>query len=150
MDKTALFSLLKQLNLPPHDWVVFGGACLTAHGIRATTDLELFVKPYLYASLHQSGWMEKITKSTSATYVTKHYNGIPVLAFVTCGSDAWKPDTTSYLKTPEYIKGMPFMPLAEMYAWKAFTARPKDLDDLLLIDTYLGSRNSTAHEQYNK
>jgi hypothetical protein len=138
MDRERLFSLINLLNLPKGEWVVFGGACLTARGLRNTTDLELFVTDRLYREFKNRGWEEKITGSTESRYVTKTHRGVPVLAFVTCGSEQWRPNVKEYLKNPEVIDNTPFMPLREMYAWKAATARSKDIEDLVLIDAYLG------------
>lgn len=137
MDSKALFALIESLHLPAQQWVVFGGACLAARDIRPTSDLELFVTPQLYAALKQDGWEEKATISTNAPYVTKTYGDVPVFAFITCGSEKWRPNVEEYLRSPELIAGKPFMPLREMYEWKASTAREKDLKDLVLIDNYL-------------
>jgi len=138
MNRVKLLSLIDALNLPKGEWVVFGGACLTAHGIRETTDLELFVTARLYDELKSGGWEERVTGSTGARYVMKVHENIPVLAFITCGSDQWRPQVEKYLQKPEAISGIPCMPLTEMYSWKAATARPKDLSDLVLMDDYFG------------
>jgi len=136
MNQTRPFSLIDALSLPKGEWVVFGGACLTARGIRDTTDLELFVTDLLYDKLKDMGWEEKVTGSTRAPYVIKMHEDIPVLAFITCGSERWRPNVEEYFSNPEVVNDVPFMPLTEMYAWKAATARPKDIDDLGLIETY--------------
>jgi hypothetical protein len=136
MNREKLFSLLRELDFAPGKWAVFGGACLAARGIRPAPDLELFVTEKLYESLRQSEWEEKVAGSTGAAYVETVIDDIPILAFVSCGSDTWRPNAAAYLQNPEIIGGFPFMPLAEMYAWKAATARPKDLADLELIDAY--------------
>jgi hypothetical protein len=140
MNAEKLFAIIDQLKFPEGQWVVFGGACLTARNIRQTPDLEIFVTEELYASLASSGWEAKVTGSTGANYLTKITDGYPVLVFMTCGSEKWRPNVTDYLKNPELISDMPFMPLTEMYAWKASTARPKDLKDLTLIKKYQSSK----------
>ncbi len=137
MDRERLFTIIALLDLPEGEWVVFGGACLTAHGIRTTSDLELFVTHVLYKKLRNDGWQEKVANSTGAAYITKPYLNIPVLAFMTCGSIQWRPAVKSYLRNPEVLDGWPFMPLSEMYKWKEATARPKDIADLQLINDYL-------------
>lgn len=136
MNKSLLFTLLNELNLPKGEWVVFGGACLTAHGIRITSDLELFVTQDLFNKLKEQGWEEKTAGSTGAKYVMKIYHDVPVLAFVQCGSRKWVPNVASYLKDPEIISGYPFMPLKEMFEWKKATAREKDLRDVELINNF--------------
>ena len=145
MDRDKLFSIIEGLDLLKGEWVVFGGACLTARSIRSTADLELFVTRRLYMTLAKNGWKERVTGSTGANYVTKIFGEIPVLAFITCGSEKWQPRVHNYLKQPEIIDGVPFMPLSEMYKWKAATARPKDLDDIKLIDNYWQSKISVSY-----
>jgi hypothetical protein len=139
MNNESLFSVLHLLNLPERQYAVFGGACLTARGIRDTSDLELFVTNDLYTSLKLKNWRERVTSSTNAPYVTTSIGEIAVLAFQQCGSGAWVPDVETYISEPEIINGYPFMPLEAMRSWKSVTARPKDVEDVKLIDTYLAT-----------
>lgn len=137
MDRPKLFEVLTSLDFPKGQWAVFGGACLTAYGIRPTEDLEIFVTSLLYDQLRQKGWEERSAGSTGAPYVTHVVSDIPVLAFVNCGSDRWRPDPEAYIADPEIIAGYPFMPLGQMQEWKAATARNKDLQDVRLIAQFL-------------
>ncbi|PLS80851.1 hypothetical protein CYG49_03740 [Candidatus Saccharibacteria bacterium] len=132
-----MIKILDELQLPKGEWVVFGGACLTAHDIRDTSDLELFVTPRLFKQLKEQGWEERITNSTDALYVTKIYHEVPILAFIQCGSHKWVPNVASYLADPVVIDGHPFMSLHEMYEWKKATARPKDKVDVRLIEEHM-------------
>lgn len=144
MDSAKLAAIMAELNFPAGQYAIFGGACLAAHGIRLAPDLEIFVSPELYGHLQADGWEARTTGSTGAAYLTKTVQGIPVLAFITCGSERWVPDVQAYLEHPEMVNKLPFMPLSEMYAWKAATARPKDLADVQLIDTYWQSQVSRS------
>ena len=144
MDKAKLLSVMKKLSLPKGQFAIFGGACLTAHDIRPTSDLEIFVTPDLYAKLKRQGWQERVTGSTGATYQTKTILDVPILVFVTCGSDRWQPNADAYITNPEIISDLPLMPLREMRAWKAATARPKDLIDVKLIDVHFAENTVRA------
>jgi hypothetical protein len=137
MNREQLFTVVRELDLPRHEYAIFGGACLTAHNIRETEDLEIFVTDNLYQTLVQEGWDERVTFSTNADYVTEMVQKVAVLAFRQCGSDKWIPDVDTYIRSPELIDGVLFMPLEAMRAWKAKTARPKDLVDVGLIGNYL-------------
>lgn len=137
MNREELFSIIGELEFPPSQYAVFGGACLTANSIRDTNDLEIFVCNQLFQRLIDLGWEQRIAGSTGALYLTTTVSKIAVLAFETCGSEKWVPDVDAYIQNPELIEGWPFMPLAAMRDWKLATARPKDLLDVDLIDMHL-------------
>jgi len=136
MDKVKLVAIMAELSFPPGENAIFGGACLAMRSIRTTSDLEIFVSDKLYQNLKEQGWEERVAGSTGASYLTTTVQGVPVLVFITCGSERWRPNAQAYLKKPELVDGLPCMPLEDMYAWKAATARPKDLVDLKLIEDY--------------
>jgi hypothetical protein len=140
MHRNELFLFLERLALPLGEWVVFGGACLAAHGIRATKDVDLFVTPQLYQRLQDEGWEARVTNSTSSPYLLKVVGGVELQAFIQCGSEEWVPKVQTYFNQPERINGFSFMPLKEMYAWKDATRRPKDISDLALIEAYWQQR----------
>lgn len=137
MDRVQLIDLLKSIDLPIGEWCVFGGACLAANDIRPAEDVDIFVTPKLYTKLSQRGWEEHVTNSTNSCYLQTVHDGITVQAFTACGTSKWRPQVERYINTPEIIGGMPFMPLEEMYAWKAATRRSKDLEDIAKIEPYL-------------
>lgn len=69
-------------------------------------------------------------------YLVTEINGTVVEAYRAFENKKWQPKFQRYLIEPELIEGYRFMPLDELYEWKAATRRPKDLRDLRLIDEY--------------
>ncbi len=136
MNREELFQFLRHLALPEGQWVVFGGSCLAAHGIRPANDVDIFVHPLLYDQLKHQRWTEHTASSTGSNFLKTTASNIEIQAFITCGSDQWVPQVEAYLRDPEFINGLPFMPLSQMYAWKDTTRRPKDIIDIELIKNY--------------
>lgn len=124
------------LRLPKGEYVVFGSGPLAAHGIRASNDIDLFITSKLYQRLKADGWEEKQWAS-GGNYLAKdefeaddswHYN-------------TYNPTPEYLISKAEYIEGIPFAPLSEVLAWKRAFRRPKDLQDIELIKTYLAKKS---------
>lgn len=131
-----IFALVKALKLPDWQYVVFGAGPLAAHGIHATNDVDLFVTTALYQRLKVSGWSEKTT-STGGLYLA---SGIYE------ADDMWEygeynPTVEELIAAAEVIQGVPFAPLGEVLKWKRAFGRPKDRDDVLLIEEHLRTRH---------
>lgn len=135
MDAARLQGLIHKLKLPSGDFVLFGGTILAALDIRDAKDIDIFVTDQLFGQLEERGW-EKKSQADRPPYLVSSIEGVPVQAFRVWEGGQWEPKITSYLKEPQMVNGLPFMPLIELYAWKAATRRPKDLEDMVLIDRY--------------
>lgn len=135
MNRQQLKQFVNKLDLPNGEYVIFGGASLTIRGLRDCLDLDLFITDGLYDRLLADGWIEK-SENARTPYLIVKKNGIPIQAFRVWEGGSWEPDITSYLRTPEIVDDLPFMPLDELYEWKKVTARPKDIVDLKIIEEY--------------
>lgn len=140
MDKQAFLKLLEHLNLPAGEYVVTGGACLTIRGLRETDDLDLFITDRLYSELVGRGWQETAI-GKRRPYLISEIKNIPIQAFSVWEGKGWQPRIDQYLAQPEFVEGIPLMPLSELYAWKKSIRREKDLRDLVLIDSYFSKKS---------
>lgn len=139
--KEEIIELVAMLKLPKGQYCVFGGASLAIKDIRPTDDIDLYVTQRLYSQLKKQGWEEK-QFDNFMPYLYKKINGVEFEAFTTYNKDdSWIPKIKEYIDHPEVIEGIPFMPLKELYDWKADTARPKDLTDNKLIEAYWAKNN---------
>lgn len=135
MYREQLLDRLKSLRLPKDGYCVFGGACLAIRDIRATDDIDLYVTTRLYDELKRRGWQEK-TDPWPSPYLVTNINGTVVEVYKAFENKKWQPKFDRYLTKPEIIAGYRFMPLDELYEWKAVTRRPKDIRDIKLIEHY--------------
>lgn len=133
-----IFTEVKHLDLPLGQYVVFGGGPLMAHGIRDTSDVDLFVMPTLYQVLKADGWEE--------TELPGPHGGLYLVNGIYEADDTWH--YHEYDPTPEHvisiadvIQGIPFAPLTEVLKWKQAWGRPKDLADIPLIEQHLSTRH---------
>lgn len=135
MHKEQLLKVLRELGLPRDGYVIFGGACLAIRDLRATDDIDLFVSKEVYEELKGRGWQER-TDLWEQPWLQTEINGIIIEVYQHFEAEGWQPRFEHYLTEPEMVGGYRFMPLDELYEWKAFVRRPKDVADMKLIEQY--------------
>ncbi|MDT3400301.1 hypothetical protein RKE29_27430 [Streptomyces sp. B1866] len=126
-----IFDAVRRLGLPTGHYVVFGGAPLMAHGIRETTDIDLFVTSTLYEALKADGWEEKGSGGS------RHLARGVFEVFDTWDYGDYNPAPEDIIAAAETIDGVPFAPLTEVLKWKKAFGRPKDAADVELIEHHL-------------
>ena len=135
-----IYKEIEHLDLPTGDYVVLGSGVLAALGIRDIADVDLLVRPRLFDQLRERGW----------EYGTLDYDG-RVRERLTFGEaeafkDFWygdqNPDPEELIAHAEIIKGVPFLPLAELLKIKHALNRPKDHSDITLIENYLAHQRT--------
>ena len=132
MTKEEIIRKAKELNLPGGSYVVFGSCPLAALGIREAKDIDMLVSQELYSQLEERGW-QKIEKGTK---------DIPLSHDVFEAHNNWafssySPTLEDLLADAMVIDGVPFASLMHVKRWKEASGRPKDLEDIKLIDRYL-------------
>ena len=132
MTRQDIIDAVKTLDLPKGSYIVFGSCPLAVAGIREAGDIDMLVTEKLTDDLKKAGWKQ----------VNKGANDKPYTRGVFEAHSSW--DFSSYspaldhlLKSATFIDGIPFASLAEVRKWKMASGRPKDLDDIKLIDRYL-------------
>lgn len=130
--------IIKKLNdlaLPIGHYVVVGSAVMTMHGLRSAADIDLLVSSELYEELKAKGWQEHIRPQSP---------GRPRSLFqdVFDAGDSWwigdyKPVSSLLISSPHMIKGIPFVDLEDILAWKQAAGRSKDIKDIELIKSLL-------------
>lgn len=142
MNANQLSRLVTKLRLPALQFVIIGSGNLAMRGIRPTEDLDLFVTPAIYAVLKQKYGGE--VHQYGQTYLEFFVDGIQVDAHAEWKMPGYQPQFKKYLQQPEVIDGLPFMPLKDLYDWKAATRRDKDVADLKLIKDYWSKQAEKA------
>lgn len=140
MDGQQLRQVVDTLAMPDGEYIIFGGGCLAIRGLRPTPDLDLYVTQRLYDQLKAMYGGE--VRQHNQTYLIFSAAGTEIEAHATWNMQDWQPDFPRYLKSPEIVRGLPFMPLQDVYEWKKAVRRPKDVSDLELIESYWASASA--------
>ena len=105
---------------------------MAAAGIREASDVDLLDTKDLFAKLRESGW-KQIHKAPSdeppshdVFDVHEHWD-----------FSSYKPTLDQLLTSKIVIEGIPFASLQEVRKWKESSGRPKDLEDIKLIDRFM-------------
>ena len=122
------------LSGPRREFAVFGGACLALNGIREAHDLDLFATKRVSRRLKSEGWRTERFSNGQNPHLLGSVLGLEVQIFSSWECIGWQPDIHGYINDPEITLGVPCMPLGDLMEWKLYTARPKDLRDLALVD----------------
>ncbi len=133
---SEIFKRIEKFNLPRGQYAVFGSALLDVWGLRDANDLDIIVTPELFEQLKNEGWEEK------------QGNGFSILsrldADVTTVQDRptngdYNPDRLQLIKEAIEINGIRFVRVEEVIACKTAYNRPKDLQDIKMLQDYLSS-----------
>lgn len=126
IDQHPLIRMLRALDLPIDDYVVFGSGPLLAHGLRTRLgDLDIVARG--------AAWQRLTTIAEPSQAPSGHGQMVRLQIEA---ADRWLPgfDTDELIATAEHHGGIPFVPLAQVRRSKQLTNRPKDRSDLILID----------------
>ncbi len=131
MNKNQIINKVKELNLPPGSYVVFGSCPLAIAGIREAKDIDLLVSNGVYEKLNQSGWKVVIKGPKDKPVVHDIFEAHPNWDF-----SPYSPTLKHLLSTATIVDGIPFASLEEVRKWKAVSG-PKHQTDVELIDRYM-------------
>lgn len=100
-------------------------------GLRSANDIDMLVSVELWQNLQAAGWVEldKGGKDKPLTYdVFEAHNNWDF--------SSYSPTLEHLLASSNVVDGVPFASLEEVRKWKAAWGRPKDMQDVALIDSY--------------
>lgn len=131
-----IFAEVKKLNFPTRDFIVVGSGILAAKGIRPAYDLDIVVTEELFEKCKSEGW--EIMPWTRTGKIGKEWlkKGISDLMLEISFEDKGL-SARDLIKDGEIIKGINFLSLAQLIAFKKEYGRQKDFDDIRLVETYL-------------
>lgn len=120
---------VRQLNLPPNQFVVVGGAVLEVLGIRASDDIDVVASESILRSLADDpAWNKKEFSDVSYFYQKDGYE---------VGNDCMGRSFAELVSDTFEMDGIRYVSLATVMAWKKQRNRPKDQADIKLIWEYL-------------
>ncbi|MFE7463652.1 hypothetical protein ACFU6R_06070 [Streptomyces sp. NPDC057499] len=128
-----LIRRLLSLDLAIRDFVVAGSGPLLAHGIRESVgDLDIVARGAAWRAV--TDLAEPVPALSGHGCTVSLFDGS--LEFF----DRWLPGGSgadALIDGAEFICGIPFCPLPEVFAWKQRSNRSKDREDLLLIRRHI-------------
>jgi hypothetical protein len=126
---------LLSLRLEPDDLVVFGSAPLLAHGLRKRIgDLDVVARGAAWQRACQLG--DHLTRLDDGTEMIRFYDGLIEIstAWIT---PRWSAD--DLIDSADIIDGIRFARLGQVLAYKRYLHRPKDMDDIAMIEALIGT-----------
>lgn len=131
-----LFQLLRELELPAGDYVVFGSAPLAVRGIiPAVNDLDVVCRGSAWEAVCALSAPER-NERWNVELVELHGGRL------TFGTE-WaigEVGVDELIERAEWIDGLPFARLSLVEAYKRLSGRPKDLDHLQALAAWRSSR----------
>lgn len=128
---------VRELELPKEHYVVVGGSILDIYGIRKSNDIDVVVSWTAFEELRKRGWevdedfkrqwgRERLVHDVFEVYSDLYYQSL----------DYYMP--FEVLRSIAHEKeGVLTQPLGLLLLAKKDNARPKDLEDIVLIEKYL-------------
>lgn len=128
-----IFAEVTALDLPGGAYLVIGGGVLSAHGIRPHEDIDLLVTPELFATLPEMGWESKEIRPDFTVLIRGHAEASAEMITL----PNYTPPIAELFAHPEFVHGVPCMPLSELIRFKQALGREKDLRDIELVRAHL-------------
>lgn len=131
---------VKNLNIPKDGFVIVGSSILAMKGIRKAEDIDdidLIVTDKVFDALKEQGW-----ESIVNHFDNREYENL-VQGIFEAGREYWDNTNISFFITnPDCVEefgGIKFQSLKEFYKRKKAWGRPKDIEDVALIDSYFAT-----------
>jgi hypothetical protein len=129
---------VRSLGLPEGSYLIIGGSCLAIHGIRESNDIDIVVTPEQFEKLREQGW--EIDQSFKQKWGRERLTRGPFEVYTEVSrEDGTYVPAAELIPKAEMIDGLPFMPLIDVIFFKQVNGRPKDIQDIALIEDYLQS-----------
>lgn len=123
-----LFGLLRSLELPAHDYAVFGSGPMIVRGmVEATNDLDIITRRAAWERVQEIGTLSSFDDDNPCVDM---FDGR-----ITFGI-TWKYgtfDLGELIDTAELIEGLPFVRMEHVVTYKRAAGRPKDFEHLGLL-----------------
>ena len=131
-----IFTKIKELGFPPDQYIVVGSGILAAKGIRKTNDLDIVVTPKLFDKCKSEGW--EVLPWTKESIPGKNWlKRDEVEVYVQLSRKSGGISACELLENAEIIEDVPFVTLESLIDFKREYGRPKDFEDIRLIEEYL-------------
>lgn len=139
-----ILKILTTIDLPKNKMTIGGSGVMALRNIRQIRDLDVFVRRALWNELEASGaWMRwdpdpnDSIRHADPPYLIKIVDGIECHLFYDWKHRGYRVDVQEAIDNSEWVEDWPCVSLNFILQWKEFTRRPKDVEDIKLINEYL-------------
>lgn len=139
-----IFSEIQSLNLSLEKYALIGGGALSVYGIRDYSDVDLVVTPDIYEEFKKKeGWIEKCKECPKSTFLVLEKDNFEMYTLEGFNSKDFNTavnyigDYRVIIASAEIVKSVSVASLSEVRRFKEAYGRPKDIQDIRLIDEYL-------------
>lgn len=145
----TIFERVRDLNLPFGEYVVVGSGVLEALGIRSANDVDVVVSEKFFQELVGQGAVICRCEKCEALWraggqkKTIKLEGVDILSEYSW-DDEYRADTLKLIEDALVIQGIPFVQPRELLRWKRAVGREKDQQDIVLLERYLNTHESTS------
>lgn len=133
MTNESKFDLIRSYNLPKGHYAITGSGPMGIRGLREIGDIDIIVSQTLWNDLaHKYGISE-------VNDIQKIISSDGKIEFFWEGSfpaDPEKPTVSEMIESADFIDGFSFVSLEHILYFKRKMARPKDLEDIKLIEEW--------------
>lgn len=122
---------IKNLSFPENQFAVFGSGPLAIRSLRKSNDIDIIVKVELWSEVSKKYKVSNTDKAMiriNDIEIFKSWNLINV-------------SVDELIDSADVIEGIRFVKLKYVLDWKKNLGRPKDLEDIKLIEEYLREKN---------
>ncbi len=133
MNFEELIKKVRDLNILPGEFAIFGSGPMAVRGLKEANDLDVIVTKKVYDDFKKRrDWVEKSFNGGEKYYLEQD----KIELWNDWGPGEW--NIPQLIKTAEIIDALPYVNLKTVLQWKERNKRPKDLIDIEKIKTYLG------------
>jgi hypothetical protein len=130
------FDALKKYDLPMGQYAVIGSGPLGVRNLREIGDIDIIVSQELKDKLIAKYGMVDDGKVKKIVFPKDDIEAFWEGSFYTQPKDDNRPTVESMIKHAEIIDGLPFQSLQDVLYFKRKMNRPKDLEDVRLIEKW--------------
>lgn len=135
------FSALKQYNLPAGKYAIGGSGPLGIRGIREINDIDILVSDELRDDLIKKYGIVDDGKTKKVSFPNGDIDAFWEGSFYTQKGDPNDPKVKDIILHAEIIDDLPFESLDNIIYFKRKMNRPKDLEDIKLIEKWKKKHN---------
>ncbi len=136
MKNKQKFALLKKYNLPTGKYAIGGSGPLGIRGIREIHDIDILVSDDLRDDLIKKYSMVDDGKIKKIVFPKDDIEVFWEGSFYTQKNDPHDPKVKDIIKRADIIDGLPFESLDDSIYFKRKMGRPKDLEDIKLMEKW--------------
>lgn len=133
-----LIESVRELQFPSDEYIVAGSGIMSALGLKEAHDIDIIVSDRLFDELKSQGWeVVAYTYPDKLGQVYLRKGVIEIYHDVNCGK--FNPSRAELMKRKVVIDGINFICLEDLLRFKKEYNRPKDIQDMMVIEKYLAS-----------